>query len=110
MWTDASQPPAEAKAAVERNWIMGGRFVQETLKGECPEGKNFEAFGFLGYDAARKKFTTVRVCGFCGKTMYALASADASDRKFTCTTEECCPLSREPAGGDVAADFFCYRL
>jgi len=99
MWTDPSQPPAEAKGTVERKWIMDGRFVQESIKGECPEGKSFEAIGFLGYDAAQKKFTTVRVCGFCGKTMYSLATPDASGRKFTCATEECCPLSGEKVSG-----------
>lgn len=99
MWTDASQPPAEAKATVESKWILGGRFVQETLKGTCPEGKTFEALGFLGYDAAQKKFTNVRVCGFCGKTFNSLASADASGRKFECATEECCPLSGEKVKG-----------
>jgi hypothetical protein len=34
-WTDASQPPAELKGTIERKWIMDGRFVQETARGEC---------------------------------------------------------------------------
>ena len=99
MWTDPSQAPAEMKATAESKWILGGRFVQETFRGECPEGKSFEAIGFLGYDAAQKKFSTVRVCGFCGKTMTSLATADASGRKFECATEECCPLSGEKVKG-----------
>ena len=36
LWTDPSQPPAEAKGTVQRKWIMGGRFVQETAKVEDP--------------------------------------------------------------------------
>ncbi len=99
MWTDPSHPPAEMKGTVESRWILGGRFVQETLRGECPEGKSFEALGFLGYDAAQKKFTAVRVCGFCGKTMTTASTADASGRKFECATEECCPLSGEKVKG-----------
>ena len=73
--------------------------MQETLKGECPEGKSFEAIGFLGYDAAQKKFTSVRVCGFCGKTMTTASTADTSGRKFECATEECCPLTGEKVKG-----------
>jgi hypothetical protein len=99
MWTDPSQPPAELTATAESKWILGGRFVQESLRGECPEGKSFEAIGFLGYDAAQKKFTTVRVCGFCGKTMTNALAADASGRKFECATEECCPLTGEKVKG-----------
>src|SRR5262245_22701405 len=34
LWTDPSQPPAELKGTAERKWILGGRFVQETFKGE----------------------------------------------------------------------------
>src|SRR5262245_54307356 len=47
LWTDPSQPPAELKGTVERKWIMGGRFVQETVKGER-DGKSFEGLGLLG--------------------------------------------------------------
>src|SRR5262245_13620738 len=42
LWTDPSQPPAELKGTVERKWILGDRFVQETVKGECSSGKTFE--------------------------------------------------------------------
>src|SRR5262245_55635137 len=42
LWTDPGQPPAELKGTIERKWIMGGRFVQETARGECPKtGKTF---------------------------------------------------------------------
>src|SRR5262249_4170145 len=41
LWTDPGQSPAELKGTVERKWIMDGRFVQETVKGEY-NGKSFE--------------------------------------------------------------------
>src|SRR5713226_7119844 len=45
VWSDPSQPPAKLKGAIERKWIMDGRFVQETLRGECAQtGKTFEAW------------------------------------------------------------------
>src|SRR5262245_9052070 len=34
-WTDPSLPPAELKGTVERQWIMDGRFLQETVRGQC---------------------------------------------------------------------------
>src|SRR5262245_776758 len=41
-WTDPSTPPAELTGTVERKWILGGRFVQETSHGQCAKsGKSF---------------------------------------------------------------------
>src|SRR5262245_32081758 len=94
LWTDPSQPPAELKGTVERKWIMGGRFVQETVKGECSTtGKTFEGVGLLGYDNGQKRFTSVRACGLCGTISNNALTCNASATKFECATEECCPLS-----------------
>jgi Protein of unknown function (DUF1579) len=98
MWTDASQPPAELHGTVQRKWIMGGRFVQETVKGEY-EGKPFEGMGLWGYDAAQKKFTTVRACGLCGMMASGLSDFDASKATFECATEGVCPRSGETVKG-----------
>src|SRR5262245_66281340 len=49
VWTGPGHDPAELKGTSERKWIMGGRFVQETLRGECcKSGKSFEGLGLLG--------------------------------------------------------------
>jgi hypothetical protein len=98
LWTAPGQPPAEVKGTAERRWIMGGRFVQETVKGEC-DGKSFEGLGLLGYDNTAKKFTTVKACGLCGTIANRLSTCDASGSKFTCATEECCPLSGQKVNG-----------
>jgi Protein of unknown function (DUF1579) len=97
-WTNPSQPPAELNGTVERKWIMGGRFIQESVKGEY-HGKTFEGLGLLGYDNAQKKFTAVRVCGLCGTISHDLISCDGSGTRFVCATEECCPLSGQKVQG-----------
>src|SRR5262245_29434084 len=100
VWTDPGQPPAELKGTVERKWIMGGRFLQETAKGECAKtGKTFEGLGLLGYDRAQKKFTSVKACGLCGTISQGFSTYDASGKKFTCATEECCPLTGKKVKG-----------
>jgi hypothetical protein len=98
MWTDPSQPPAELTGTVTRKWIMEGRFVQETARGEY-NGQAFEGMGLWGYDAGQKKFTTVRVCGLAGVISSGLIECDASGKKFECSTEESCPLSGEKVKG-----------
>jgi hypothetical protein len=100
MWTDPSQPPAELTGTVNRKWIMGGRFVQETVNGQCNlTGKTFEGLGLVGYHGGEKKFTFSRACGLCGTAACNLATLDASGQKFSCATEECCPLSGERFSG-----------
>jgi hypothetical protein len=98
MWTDPSQPPAELNGTVQRKWIMGGRFLQETVKGEF-DGKPFEGMGLWGYDAAQKKFTTTRACSLCGTMSSGLSDFDATGAKFECATEGVCPLSGETVKG-----------
>jgi Protein of unknown function (DUF1579) len=98
VWTDPSQPPAEVTGTVERRWILGGRFIQESVQGEY-KGKTFEGLGLLGYDNAQKKFTTVRACGLCGTISQGLATCDGSGTKFVCAKEECCPLTGQKIQG-----------
>jgi hypothetical protein len=98
MWTDSAQPPAELHGTVERKWIMGGRFVQEAVKGEF-EGKPFEGVGLWGYDPGQKKFTNVRACSLCGTVTTGLSDFDAVGASFQCTTEGVCPLTGETVKG-----------
>ena len=96
LWTDPSQTPAELKGTIERKWIMGGRFVQETARGACAKtGKTFEGMGLLGYDAAQKKFTCVKACDLSGTISSGLVTCDSSGTRFECVKEECCPLTAQ---------------
>jgi hypothetical protein len=96
LWTDPEQAPAELKGTIERKWIMDGRFVQETARGECAQsGKTFEGMGLLGYDAAQKKFTAVKACGLCGTISSGLVTCNSTGTRFECVKEECCPLTAQ---------------
>jgi len=99
-WTDPSQPPAELKGTIERKWIMDGRFVQESARGECAKtGKKFEGFGLVGYDAGQKKFTLVKACSLFGTISSGLATCDSTGTRFECATEQCCPLTGQKIKG-----------
>ena len=96
LWTDPSQPPAELKGTIERKWIMDGRFVQETARGECAKtGKTFEGMGIVGYDSAQKKFSVTKVCGLCGTVSSGLVTCDSSGSRFECVKDECCPITSQ---------------
>jgi hypothetical protein len=95
-WTDPSQPPAVLKGTIERKWIMDGRFVQETARGECAKtGKSFEGLGLVGYDPGQKKFTFVKACNLSGTISSGLVTCDSSGTRFECVKEECCPLTAQ---------------
>jgi hypothetical protein len=99
VWTNPSESPAQLTGTVERKWVMGGRFVQETVKGQCSEGHTFEGLGLLGYDNAQKKFTATRACGLCGKTCSTVGTVNDSGKTFTFATEEYCPVCKENVKG-----------
>src|SRR5262245_5008222 len=100
LWTDPSLPPAELKGTIDRKWIMDGRFIQETARGECAKtGKSFEGMGLVGYDAGQKKFSLVKVCGLCGTISSGLVTSDSSGTRFECVKEECCPLTGQKIKG-----------
>jgi hypothetical protein len=92
MWTDPAQSPAEFTGNVSRKWIMGNRFVQETIKGEF-DGKPFEGMGLWGYDDAQKKYTTMHACGLAGKIINATCEYNDASRKFQSVSQERCPVT-----------------
>jgi len=66
MYMDPSMPPIESKATAERKWILGGRYLEFTIKGELlmPDPKSkmgmakkaYEGHGVLGYDNFRNLY------------------------------------------------------
>jgi hypothetical protein len=95
-WTDPNLPPAQMQGTLERKWIMDGRFVQETVLGQCAtSGKTCEGMGLLGYNAAEKQFTCVRACGLSGTLSSSTVACDSSGKRFEGVKEETCPLTAQ---------------
>lgn len=60
-WRMTPDAPWETfEAAVEREWILDGRFVKETVESELM-GESFEGMALIGYDNTREHFTMVWV-------------------------------------------------
>jgi hypothetical protein len=99
-WTDPSQPPAEVTGTIERKWIMDGRFIQETARGECAKtGKTFEGMSLVGYDPGQKKFSLAKACSLSGTIASGLVSCDSTGTRFECVREERCPLTGQNIKG-----------
>jgi hypothetical protein len=56
----ADAPWQELNATVEREWILGERFIEEEVESEVM-GQPFEGKGIIGYDNTRQVFTMVWV-------------------------------------------------
>ena len=61
MWPEGpGKPPQVTKGGAEMKWILGGRFIQEEMKGELM-GMPYNGLGLMGYDNFNKKYTFVWV-------------------------------------------------
>jgi hypothetical protein len=95
IWMDPKAPPTESKGTIERKWIMGGRYLEERIKGEA-FGMAFEGYGLTGYDNLRKKYTSAWIDNMGTGIMTSLGDYDADKKAFTFVSEEIDPLTRKP--------------
>jgi Protein of unknown function (DUF1579) len=98
-WMDPSQPPVETEGTIERRWILGKRFLEEKIEGTNFDGQpGFEALGVIGYDNAKKKYTSSWFCSMGTGTCTGFGTSDAPDT-FTFQTEAYCPMMKKTIKG-----------
>lgn len=49
MWMDPAGPPMKSRGTVTRQWVLDGRFIQETVEAVGDMGP-YKAIGYLGYN------------------------------------------------------------
>jgi hypothetical protein len=95
-WTDPSKSPFVSTGTIERQWILGGRFLEERVSGTNFDGSpGFEGLGLIGYDNGQKKYTTNWFSnmgtGACG----GVGDVDAAGTLFTFHNESYCPVRKK---------------
>lgn len=98
-WMDPSQSPFESTGTIQRKWVLGDRFLEETVIGKNFDGSKFEGRGLIGYDKAKKKYTTSWVCSMGTGTTTAVGTADSSGKKFNFDSEMFCPIQNKQMQG-----------
>jgi len=63
MWMDSAQPPMKTTAVAKNEMIMGGRYQISKTTGSMM-GMPFEGMSLMGYDNAKKIFTSTWVDNF----------------------------------------------
>ena len=79
------QPWGESRGSAVFEWVMGGRFLLQHIKGEDedPMMGRFEGMGFLGYDNATHKHVSTWIDTMGTGVMLSEGSCDESGKVFT---------------------------
>ena len=101
------QPWEESKGTAECRWILGGRFLQQIVRGEPmdPDGERFEGYGLTGYDNGAKTYTNVWIDNMGTGTMISRGTCDASGKVFTYSG-----TSTDPFTGQLKKDKSVVRI
>lgn len=82
MFEPGASAPQESQGTCECKWILGGRFIQETAKGQWM-GQPFEGIGTIGYDNLKDKYVSTWVDNMGTGVMVAEGTYDAATKTFT---------------------------
>ncbi len=78
MWSAPGAPPQANAATSESHWMLGNRYVQETVNGTFM-GMPFQGVGITGYDNAKKQYFNTWFDNF--GTAYMISTGTAADAK-----------------------------
>ena len=92
MWMDAAAAPQVSEATSENKWILDGRFVQQTFKGEFM-GKPFEGMGIIGYDNVGKEYISIWLDSIATGVMKSTGQYDEATKTFSEEGTFSCPLT-----------------
>ncbi|MEP7142410.1 MAG: DUF1579 domain-containing protein [Ferruginibacter sp.] len=82
MWMDAGMPPTKSTATSKNEMIMGGRYQLSKTTGTMM-GMPFEGMSLMGYDNAKKVFTSTWVDNFGTGTMTMEGAWDDKTKSIT---------------------------
>lgn len=82
-WRMAEEAPWKtSEGSIDRKWILGNRFIEETVKGEM-DGQMYEGLGLLGYDNGLKCYVSMWLDSMGTGMMTSKGQCDASGKVFT---------------------------
>lgn len=81
-WETPAGPPTTSLGTAERAWVLGGRFLKETFKGEF-NGMPFEGLGYTGFDNLKKKYIGTWMDSMSTMTLMLTGTADRATKVLT---------------------------
>lgn len=90
-WMTKDAQPQESKGTSTMRMILGGRFLEQNLKG-MSMGKTFEGHGMTGYDNIKKQYEIVWLDNMSTGIMHATGTYDPNTKTMTEMGEYTCPM------------------
>lgn len=97
MWSDPNAAPTKSTSTTNVEMIMGGRYQVAKTKGEMM-GMPFEGMSVIGYDNAKKVFTSSWVDNFGTGTMTLTGTWDAATKSITFLGKSTDPMTGKDIG------------
>lgn len=94
MWESRTAKPEEAKGTSSFKMILGGRFLQQEIKGKAM-GMPFDGVGLVGYDNMKKKYETTWMDSMSTGTMRGEGSFNESTKTLSDAGEYSCPITNK---------------
>ncbi len=88
------QPWLESTAQAEREWILDGRFVKETVDAEFM-GQPFHGIGFFGYDNVREQYCSMWIDSMVTGIMTAAGSSSDGGKTISFEGTNANPMTGE---------------
>ena len=79
-WMAPDQPPMVSAGSCEAAWILGGRFLHQSFKGDMM-GQPFEGQGWIGWDKVRGAYVSMWIDNFSTAMMDPAEGQLAADGK-----------------------------
>jgi len=97
MWMDPAAPPTKYTSTEKREMIMGGRYQVSKTSGTMM-GMPFEGMSLVGYDNAKKTFTSVWIDNFGTGVTTMEGPWDEKTKSITFTGKMVDPLTNKEIG------------
>ena len=95
-WSSPSSPPEETSGIVRNAWALDGRFVEQRFEGTLM-GQPYSGVGFIGYDNAKRKYTSVWLDTGNTAIMESSGAFDPEGKVLTLTGTMDDPATGKPA-------------
>lgn len=80
--------PIETDGSVEKDWVLGGRFLREDLAGVDQDGEPYMGIGYLGFDDSTATYQSVWMNTAAGGMAICRGRADHTGRVLTLEGDE----------------------
>ncbi len=89
-WETPDSDPQKSSGTSEHKWILGGRFLEETVRGTMM-GQEFQGMGLIGYDNAKDTYNDIWMDNMGTGIMSGTGTYDSTGKKFVFTGTLSCP-------------------